>query len=70
MEEKEKEERRSRFEAEAEAEGAPAPESKPGMKVRGQVSLLSRAAPTPPEHKGSHLSHLCVAAAAASQDDF
>ena len=52
------------------AEGAPAPESKPGRKVRGQASPLSRAAPTPPERKGSHLSHPCVAAAAASQDDF
>merc|ERR1719189_380946 len=52
------------------AEGAPAPESKPGRKVRGQASPLSRVPPTPPERKGSHLSHPCVAAAAASQDDF
>ena len=52
------------------AEGAPAPEPKQGKKTRSQPSLPSRVPPTPPERKGSHLSHPCVAAAAASQDDF
>ena len=52
------------------AEGAPAPEPKQGKKARSQPSLASRVPPTPPERKGSHLSHPCVAAAAASQDDF
>ena len=54
------------------AEGAPAPDPKAGRRKRTPpVAMVApRQPPAPPERKGSHLSHPCVAAAAASQDDF
>ena len=56
------------------AEGAPAPEPRLARrKARSpgaHPAPSSRPPPPPPERKGSHLSHPCVAAAAASQDDF
>ena len=53
------------------AEGAPAADNKASKRTSsgGALASTSRLPPPPPERKGSHLSHPCVAAAAAAFGD-